>query len=158
MATEAPSLPPTANVNVTDGFIEAELAEEEHEFDAISSLVLNITIILCLLLAYFVKKYRFYYLPESAGALLVGIVIGGIATLTTDNLQLFEFVSLLSNACCSRPCLFHSLTLSRGIASHRKSSSFSYCLRLSLKQATLVIVRDSLRISVQLLCMPCLAP
>jgi Na+/glutamate symporter len=112
MATEAPSLPPTAYVNVTDGFIEAELAEEEHEFDAISSLVLNVTIIFCLLLAYFVKKYRFYYLPESAGALLVGIIIGGIATLTTDNLQLFEFVSLVSNACCAlaRPFLFRSLT------------------------------------------------
>lgn len=89
-----PSAAPTDFINKTDGFVQAELAEEEHEFDAISALVLNITIIFCLLLAYFVKRYQIYYLPESAGALLVGIIIGGIARLSTDNLQLFEFVSV----------------------------------------------------------------
>mmetsp|Transcript_11561 Transcript_11561/g.27818 ORF Transcript_11561/g.27818 Transcript_11561/m.27818 type:complete len:557 (+) Transcript_11561:150-1820(+) len=87
----APSVSPSVYVNLTDGFVQAELAEEEHEFDAISALVLNITIIFCLLLAYFVKRYQIYYLPESAGALLVGIIIGGIARLSTENLQLFEF-------------------------------------------------------------------
>ena len=87
-ATEPPTL------NITDSFIEAELAEEEHEFDAISALFLNVVIIGCLLLAYFVKKFRIYYLPESAGALLVGIVVGGVLRLTTEKLQLFEFVSI----------------------------------------------------------------
>ena len=93
-----PTLSPTVNANATEGFIEAELKEEEHEFDAISALVLNITIIGCILLAYFVKKYQIYYLPESAGALLVGIIIGGIARLTTEQLQLFEFVSTFENS------------------------------------------------------------
>ncbi len=87
----SPSLPPTV-VNITDSIKEAELAEEEHEFDAISALALNLVIIGCLLLAYFVKKFRIYALPESAGALIVGMVIGGIVRLTTDNLTLFEFV------------------------------------------------------------------
>jgi hypothetical protein len=50
--------------NLTESFKEAEQAEEEHEFDAISALALNVTIIGCLLLAYFVKKFRIYYLPE----------------------------------------------------------------------------------------------
>jgi hypothetical protein len=58
-ATAAPT-----PVNLTDSFIEAELAEEEHEFDAISALALTLTLIGCLLLAYAVKKFRMYYLPE----------------------------------------------------------------------------------------------
>lgn len=87
-----PTLPPT-ELNITDSIKEAELAEEEHEFDAISALALNLVIIGCLLLAYFVRKFRIYSLPESAGALVVGMVIGGIVRLTTDDLALFEFVS-----------------------------------------------------------------
>ena len=82
-------------VNLTHSYIEAELAEEEHVFDANASLALNATLIVCLLLAYYVKKFKIYYLTESAGALIVGMIIGGMARLTTDNLQLFEFVSNL---------------------------------------------------------------
>jgi hypothetical protein len=52
------------STNLTESFKEAEQAEEEHEFDAISALALNVAIIGCLLLAYFVKKFRIYYLPE----------------------------------------------------------------------------------------------
>eukprot|EP00980_Cylindrotheca_fusiformis_P002919 scaffold678_cov98-Cylindrotheca_fusiformis.AAC.3 len=98
-STVMPSMAPTEFVNMTEGFIEAERAEEEHEFDAISTLVLNITIIVCLLLAYAVKRYRIYYLPESAGALLVGMIIGGIASLSTDKLQLFEFTFVIGIIC-----------------------------------------------------------
>lgn len=58
ISTPAPSL------NLTESFIEAEQKEEEHEFDAISALLLNLVIIGCLLMAYFVKKFRMYYLPE----------------------------------------------------------------------------------------------
>lgn len=78
-------------VNITESFIEAEKAEQEHEFDAQAAFTLNLTIIGCLLLAYAVKKFRIYSLPESAGALLVGVFIGGIARCTTDRLELFEF-------------------------------------------------------------------
>lgn len=97
--SEVPSVAPSIYVNLTDGFVQAELAEEEHEFDAISALVLNCTLIVCLLLAYFVKRYRIYYLPESAGALIIGIIIGGVASLSTENLELFEFVS--ARVCCT---------------------------------------------------------
>ena len=54
----------TIRSNLTDSFQEAALAEETHEFDAISALALNVTIIGCLLLAYFVKRFRIYFLPE----------------------------------------------------------------------------------------------
>jgi hypothetical protein len=70
-----------------------EKVEEEHEFDALTSLLINVTIIGCLLISYTVKKFRIYYLPESAGAMVVGMVVGGMARLLTpDNLLLFEFV------------------------------------------------------------------
>jgi len=80
-----------ASANFTNTTDALEIAEEQHSHDAISTLYLNVTIIGCLLLAYYVKKFRIYYLPESSGALLVGVVVGGIARLSTDKLQLFEF-------------------------------------------------------------------
>lgn len=49
------------------------------------------TLIGCLLLAYAVKKSKIYYLPESAGALIVGMVLGGMARAFTDRLELFTF-------------------------------------------------------------------
>lgn len=73
-ASHPPTAVPTVK-NLTESFIEAELAEEEHAFDAKSALLLNITLIACLLLAYTVKKFRMYYLPESAGALIIGVRI-----------------------------------------------------------------------------------
>jgi Na+/glutamate symporter len=68
--------------------------EEMHDTDAYSTTILNITLIACLLLAYYVKQYRLYYLPESAGALMIGVIVGGIARLVTNDLQFFVFVSL----------------------------------------------------------------
>jgi Na+/glutamate symporter len=88
--TDAADAAAAAISNATDAY---EKAEEEHAFDAYTSLFINCAIIGCLLLAYYVKKFRIYHLPESAGALIVGMVIGGIARLSTDKLQLFEFVS-----------------------------------------------------------------
>lgn len=77
--------------------------EEKHDFDAYSSTILNVTLIACLLLAYYVKQYRLYYLPESAGALMIGVVVGGIARLVTNDLQFFVFVSLCIHCCGSYP-------------------------------------------------------
>ena len=79
--------------DIKESFIEAEKAEKEHEFDAEAAFTLNLTIIACLLLAYAIKKFRIYSLPESAGALLVGVIVGGIArwTVGIERLDLFEF-------------------------------------------------------------------
>ena len=86
-----PTMSPTVAINATAALVEAT---EEHTHDAWNSVLLNVTMIGCLLLAYYVKKFRMYYLPESAGALLTGVVVGGIARLSTDRLQLFEFVRM----------------------------------------------------------------
>jgi len=93
LATPSPSGQPT-QLNISESFIQAELVEELHTFDAISALALNLVLIGCLLLTYTVKKFRIYSLPESAGALLLGMIIGGIVRLTTDDMTLFVFVSL----------------------------------------------------------------
>ena len=83
----------SSDINITESFIEAEKAEEEHEFDAEAAFTLNVTIIGCLLLAYLIKRFQIYSLPESAGALLVGVTVGGCARLAigNENLDLFEF-------------------------------------------------------------------
>ncbi|KAK1741807.1 hypothetical protein QTG54_007380 [Skeletonema marinoi] len=43
------------------------------------------------MLAYYVKKNKYYFLPESAVAMLVGVVIGGIARFSVTDLTLFSF-------------------------------------------------------------------
>jgi sodium/hydrogen exchanger 8 len=48
---------------------------------------------LCILAAYLIKKYRFYYMPESAAALLVGLLVGGVARLITGNAEELHFLS-----------------------------------------------------------------
>lgn len=81
------------NETTNDAMEDYVQEEEAHEYDSLASLLLNITIIGCLIMAYYVKKFKIYFLPESAGALIVGMFLGGIARLSTDNLVLFEFVS-----------------------------------------------------------------
>lgn len=34
---------------------------------------------LCIVCAYLIKVYRFYYLPESGAAMLVGLIVGACA-------------------------------------------------------------------------------
>ena len=63
-ASPPPSQAPTyrieANITVVD-FTEVEI---EHETDAITVLLMNVVIIGCLLLAYYVRQHKIYHLPE----------------------------------------------------------------------------------------------
>jgi len=79
--------PPTASPTIEN----LDAAEETHQFDADAAFLLNITLICCTLLAYYLKKNKCYFLPESAVAMLVGVLIGGIARLTVTDLTLFSF-------------------------------------------------------------------
>ena len=63
------------------------------QFDAINTLLLVVVLGLCILAAYLIKKYRFYYMPESAAALLVGLLVGGVARLITGNAEELHFLS-----------------------------------------------------------------
>ena len=81
--TVEPTLAPTV--------LNFDEAEETHSFDAITAVALNATLIVCVMLAYYVKKHKIYYLPESAAAMLVGVVIGGVARLFLTDLTLWTF-------------------------------------------------------------------
>ena len=59
-----PSLSPTIYADPNATLVDIAEVEEKHESDAITVLLMNVTIIGCLLLAYYVKQYRIYYLPE----------------------------------------------------------------------------------------------
>lgn len=56
----------------------AEVANSEvvHEFGALNTLLFVIILGLCIVCAYLIKEYRFYYLPESGAAMLVGLIVG----------------------------------------------------------------------------------
>jgi len=68
-----------------------EDAEEIHLSDAYAGVILNTTLIGCVLLAYYVKKNKLYFLPESAIAMLVGVVCGGLSRAFISDLTLYEF-------------------------------------------------------------------
>ena len=66
--------------------------EETHEYDAHNVLLLNITLILCVFIAYLIKRNRFYAVPESAAAMLTGIVIGGLVRLASPEQDKLPFL------------------------------------------------------------------
>ena len=67
---------------------------ENHQYDANNALLLSAVLILCLLISYLIKLYHLYFLPESAAAVLVGMVIGGVTRFfssSDDTLELLSF-------------------------------------------------------------------
>lgn len=54
-------------------------ADSKHEFASINALLAIGLIGIALAASYLIKKYKFYYLPESAATMLLGMVVGGIA-------------------------------------------------------------------------------
>lgn len=83
-ATDFPSIAPSVAALIDD-------ADQTHESDAETALILNVTLIVCIMLAYYVKVNQIYALPESAAAMLVGVIIGGLARLAFKDLTLFSF-------------------------------------------------------------------
>ncbi|CAN0298555.1 unnamed protein product, partial [Discosporangium mesarthrocarpum] len=68
--------------------------EAAHEFSALNTLLLVVVLGLCILSAYLIRRNRFYYLPESAAAILVGVVVGGMVKLfypTKDEMDFLSF-------------------------------------------------------------------
>jgi len=66
-------------------------AEEQHETDAFEVVFLNIILIICVFLAYFIKQYKLYFLPESAATMIIGVIIGGLVTFFLSDLTLYQF-------------------------------------------------------------------
>ena len=63
-ANPAPSIAPTVYIEPNATVVDFAEVENEHETDAITVLLMNVTIIGCLLLAYYVRQHRIYHLPE----------------------------------------------------------------------------------------------
>lgn len=59
---------------------------------------------LCILSAYLIRRNRFYYLPESAAAILVGVVVGGMAKLFYPTKDELDFLSFNSVSGARLPC------------------------------------------------------
>lgn len=68
-------------------------AEFAHEFGALNTLLLVIILGLCILSAYLIKQNSFYYLPESAAAIVVGIIVGGLARVVYPSAEELDFLS-----------------------------------------------------------------
>ena len=70
-------------------------AEQEtaHEFDALNTLLVVVILGLCVLASYLIKKYKCYYMPESAAALLIGLAVGGVARILDPSKAELEFLS-----------------------------------------------------------------
>lgn len=81
----------------------SEILKREHSIRQV------VVLGLCILSAYLIRRNRFYYLPESAAAILVGVVVGGMAKLfypTKDELDFLTFNSVRYVGCvmfCSIP-------------------------------------------------------
>jgi len=88
-STAYPSLQISGSPSIYEELVDN--ADEIHSEDAWAAVFLNITLIVCALLAYYVKINRIYYLPESAAAMIVGVIIGGVATFFLEDLTLWKF-------------------------------------------------------------------
>jgi solute carrier family 9 (sodium/hydrogen exchanger), member 8 len=66
-----------------------------HEFGALNTLLIVVVLGLCILAAYLIKQNSFYYLPESAAAILVGLIVGGLARYDSPTLNVSIFTNYL---------------------------------------------------------------
>jgi sodium/hydrogen exchanger 8 len=70
-----------------------EQSDSAHEFGALNTLLLVVVLGLCILSAYLIKQNNFYYLPESAAAILVGLIVGGLARLVYPSEEELQFLT-----------------------------------------------------------------
>jgi len=68
-------------------------SEAAHEFGALNTLLLVVILGLCILSAYLIKQNSFYYLPESAAAIVVGMIVGGLARVVYPSTEELAFLS-----------------------------------------------------------------
>ncbi len=69
-------------------------SDAAHEFGALNTLLLVVILGLCILSAYLIKENSFYYLPESAAAIVVGIIVGCLARVVYPSTEELNFLSL----------------------------------------------------------------
>lgn len=68
-------------------------SEIKHEFGALNTLLLTVILGLCVISAYLVKQNKIYFIPESAAAILVGLIVGALAKLAYDTREELDFLT-----------------------------------------------------------------
>lgn len=53
---------------------------DSHEFIGLNSLMFVLVVCICLFLSHFINKYKMYYLSEAGGAMIFGLLVGGVLT------------------------------------------------------------------------------
>jgi len=56
------------------------MAFDSHEFIGLNSLMFVLVVCVCLFLSHFIDKYKMYYLSEAGGAMMFGLLVGGLLT------------------------------------------------------------------------------
>ena len=124
------------------------MAEGEHEIASVNTLLLIALILVALVFAYLIKKYKFYYVPESAAAMLVstaasstwpcssshfllqlGVLVGGIAKAVAGETEM-EFLRFKVRPCYASCVPSVSTFLSLSLPCSLSCSSL-YCFRPS---------------------------
>ena len=70
-----------------------EDTEKEHEYSALNTLLFCFLMALCVCVGYLLKKYKFYYLPESAAVMGLGCIAGGIVKAVNPSQEEMSFLS-----------------------------------------------------------------
>ncbi|KAF4032219.1 Sodium/hydrogen exchanger family [Phytophthora infestans] len=98
--------------------LEKAAGEGLHEFGALNTLLFVVILGMCIVCAYLIKEYRFYYLPESGAAMLVGMIVGVCARLfypSRKEMEFLRFNKILFYFLLLLPIIFEA-----GYSVHRK--------------------------------------
>ncbi|KAE9239337.1 hypothetical protein PF002_g10327 [Phytophthora fragariae] len=98
--------------------MEKAAGEGLHEFGALNTLLFVVILGVCIVCAYLIKEYRFYYLPESGAAMLVGMIVGACARLfypSRKEMEFLRFNKILFYFLLLPPIIFEA-----GYSLHRK--------------------------------------
>ena len=64
----------------------------KHEFGAVNTVLFCAMLGLCVTVGYLLKRYKFYYLPESAAVILLGAIMGSITSAINPNPEEMSFL------------------------------------------------------------------
>ena len=67
-----------------------------HEFGALNTLLLVVLLGLCIMSGYLIKQNKIYFIPESAAAIMVGVLVGATARVFYPSKDELDFLSFNS--------------------------------------------------------------
>ena len=67
--------------------------EAAHEFGALNTLLLVVSLGLCIMAAYLIKQNSITYLPESTAVICMGLIVGGLARVVYPSAEEMHFLT-----------------------------------------------------------------